>query len=561
MNNFISYSIEVIACCGIFYAFYYLILKNDTHFQINRFYLLATLLLSFLLPALEVPFNPFTVETAGNGGYTVFFDTVQTSTNITLEQETASLYSGIGLTHILVIIYLTGVCFFMYKLVRNILLIRNHSKALEKRQTGRYTYVSNKRFTVPFSFMNYIFISPGTDKGAEHEPLIQHETVHAQQLHSFDLILIEILFVFQWFNPFLLLYRKSLVEQHEYIADEMVTRQNKDKTGYMKLLANITFQNQKIRLSCHFNQSLTKKRLRMMTKIKSKKYTVLKYVLVIPVFAGLFYMFSCTDEQTENDINGTKSVIADGEGCPQEFVDTVKANIGKANVLRVFNTNIPEPGENDSATIVEYTVVMNKGYHYRIRAASPDGTTILKLFGPERLIANTYNEKVDKNYEQFDFVCRKTTEYKITLQMKDGIKGRACAILGFVGKSAGKNDGSMDEYSGSLILKGVKYLDKNSIVPETYQTTDQLVAELNKHPNLLVKIICHTDNSGSTGSNRKLSRQRAEKIREYIISRGIDAERLVSQGAGEEFPIADNSTEEGRATNRRVEIRFKNTDQ
>ena len=83
---------------------------------------------------------------------------------------------------------------------------------------------------------------------------------------------------------------------------------------------------------------------------------------------------------------------------------------------------------------------------------------------------------------------------------------------------------------------------------------DEVAASLKAWPGVRVEIQGHTDNVGATEPNRDLSSRRAESVRQYLISTGIDGARLTAVGYGEDLPVADNTTEAGRAANRRVEL-------
>ena len=85
-------------------------------------------------------------------------------------------------------------------------------------------------------------------------------------------------------------------------------------------------------------------------------------------------------------------------------------------------------------------------------------------------------------------------------------------------------------------------------------TLDQIAGTLNEHPNAAVTVVGHTDDRGADDYNLKLSQQRAESVRRYLIGQGIAPDRMTSEGYGETRPIDDNNTPSGRAANRRVEF-------
>jgi outer membrane protein OmpA-like peptidoglycan-associated protein len=108
------------------------------------------------------------------------------------------------------------------------------------------------------------------------------------------------------------------------------------------------------------------------------------------------------------------------------------------------------------------------------------------------------------------------------------------------------------------ILEKVFFETGSAVIKEeSYGLLDDVAKVLVDHPNILkVEIGGHTDSQGSAGYNRRLSQSRSDSVREYLIKANVAAGRLTARGYGEDTPIADNGTEEGRSENRRVEFRI-----
>ncbi len=98
--------------------------------------------------------------------------------------------------------------------------------------------------------------------------------------------------------------------------------------------------------------------------------------------------------------------------------------------------------------------------------------------------------------------------------------------------------------------------DQSAVKPEFYPTLNSVALVLQKFNRSLVDVTGHTDSTGSDQYNLTLSQQRAQSVASYLVSQGNDPRRFYTQGLGESRPIADNSTEAGRAANRRVEIQI-----
>jgi outer membrane protein OmpA-like peptidoglycan-associated protein len=108
---------------------------------------------------------------------------------------------------------------------------------------------------------------------------------------------------------------------------------------------------------------------------------------------------------------------------------------------------------------------------------------------------------------------------------------------------------------GRVILRGVNFKFGSAVLTgDSYAILDRVFESLVEWPEIRIEIRGHTDAIGSRMANRRLSRKRAESVANYLMSKGIAAERLVAEGSGEDEPIADNATAEGRAMNRRVEL-------
>jgi outer membrane protein OmpA-like peptidoglycan-associated protein len=99
-------------------------------------------------------------------------------------------------------------------------------------------------------------------------------------------------------------------------------------------------------------------------------------------------------------------------------------------------------------------------------------------------------------------------------------------------------------------------VDSTEVSPGFRASLDQVAQSMTRYPNSLIDVLGHTDSTGADSYNLDLSRRRAEAVSNYLVSRGVSRARIETTGYGEQYPIADNSTPEGRAQNRRVEVRI-----
>jgi outer membrane protein OmpA-like peptidoglycan-associated protein len=96
---------------------------------------------------------------------------------------------------------------------------------------------------------------------------------------------------------------------------------------------------------------------------------------------------------------------------------------------------------------------------------------------------------------------------------------------------------------------------KSTLKPESAKELNELVEYMGLKKTMVVEIAGHTDNAGNKDANQKLSEERANAVRDYLIKKGIAADRVIAKGYGDTQPIADNTTEAGKQKNRRTEVR------
>ncbi len=120
----------------------------------------------------------------------------------------------------------------------------------------------------------------------------------------------------------------------------------------------------------------------------------------------------------------------------------------------------------------------------------------------------------------------------------------------------GTPKGAKVDERGCWVIRGIQFETAKSIIrPVSYPVLDEVLVVLRENPSLRVEIDGHTDSTGSAAFNQTLSEQRAKAVLEYFVSKGISRGRLTAKGFGPRNPVASNATAEGRAKNRRVELK------
>ncbi len=314
MENFIIYVAESSLCLVILYMVYWLFLKKDTFFAANRFYLITSIILSLIIPALN--FNIGNVKPESGYGYVL--DTV-TITSTSLKQ---SYFENLSIYSMLFILYFIGVSFFLMRFAFQMHQLSRLIKRFGITNKEGLNIIFTDASYAPFSFFNFIFMNRDM-RNDDVEKILAHELIHVKQRHSFDIFITEMLVIFQWFNPIVWFYRHSLKEIHEYLADEGVLMKGHGKIYYQQLLLSMTTGIPVTEITNNFNKSLIKRRFIMMTKIKSKMPAKFKIMFAAPVIAGLILMFACTKNGntstalSENGKGNANKQISVAEEMPQ----------------------------------------------------------------------------------------------------------------------------------------------------------------------------------------------------------------------------------------------------
>ncbi len=260
--NWTSYLIQINLYLALFYAFYWLFLRKETFFNLNRTYLLGSALFSVTIPLIKAQWI----------NHLLFTEKVQQSwTNVTvamMQGYATPVKESWVLGDYLTLIYYSMIFILFIRLIYKLVKI----KRLLREENAREA----------FSFFRKIRINRELPQQMAIE---KHELAHAKQLHSADVLLFEALAILNWFNPVIYLYKMAIRHIHEFIADQEVLRHETDKQEYALLLVSNRFGvNPNTLTNNFFNPSILKRRIEMMNKTKSTKTAILKYGFSAPLF-------------------------------------------------------------------------------------------------------------------------------------------------------------------------------------------------------------------------------------------------------------------------------------
>ncbi|BAU55249.1 M56 family metallopeptidase [Mucilaginibacter gotjawali] len=278
--NWLQYLLEANLYLGVFYLVYCLLLNRETYYLFNRAYLLFSCVISFVLPLVQLGFLR-----RDQSVQTVSYVIAAHGANNYDKAAQFAWADYFTLQNCVLGVYLLGAVIFtvllIIKLTRLFRLTRSRSAMVDK----QYKLVHINDSNSAFSFFNYLFI--GT-KAMDAEIIIRHELVHIRQKHSFDIILLELLRIINWFNPLIYLLQNSLKTVHEYIADEQTASYKTNPLAYSTFLVNNAYGIGGPSVThSFFNYNLLKKRIIMLNQKRSGSLARLKYLLTVPVCAGL----------------------------------------------------------------------------------------------------------------------------------------------------------------------------------------------------------------------------------------------------------------------------------
>ncbi|MGN7810934.1 M56 family metallopeptidase [Flavobacterium sp. 22076] len=268
---------------ALFYFAYFFLLRKETFFNSSRWFLLAGLVTSVVLPLVvytkvvwidPVPV-PVSYTPAANFQYVSnFHPQIAEKESFEINWNLVSL-----------VIYGIGFTAFMIKFGIDFYSLNSVLKGRKIEQQADFKFVDVNENIAPFSYFDYIVYNSSMYSEKELESILEHEKVHSDQHHTIDVIISRIFCILFWFNPIIWLYKKAILQNLEFIADSEAAKKISDKKAYQYTLLKITTHETCVAITNHFYQSLIKKRIVMLNKNQSKKWNYWKYYAVLPVLA------------------------------------------------------------------------------------------------------------------------------------------------------------------------------------------------------------------------------------------------------------------------------------
>jgi len=353
MANLLLYLVKVTAGTTLLYLGYLLLFREDTFYLRNRILLISILILPTFFPFIKIP-----IFRSNN----VFVDQVNTTANFDYSGTSAvSAFPGpsdsFDYIRIFTVIYFVVAALLLirilislistYRIIRQGTINMSHFPKV---------IISDKQLS-PFSFFPYAVIPSEDYRSGNYKDVLDHEFAHLRQGHSFDLLLTELFISFQWFNPFVWLIKRSVILNHEYLADQLSLINNKSAKEYQYRLLNFQKGLKNISLAHNFN-SLIKNRIIMINKKPTRRYATLKNILILPVVAIVVYAFSTPEYHSPVASSNDKSL-----SIYQQTAILQKEVKGK---------DIKETGRNVAAEINSTKNANEPGIQIPVKRTGPD---------------------------------------------------------------------------------------------------------------------------------------------------------------------------------------------
>ena len=297
MEELFIYLLKSSALIAVFYLTYHFLVRKETFFNTNRWFLLSGLFTSLLLPFFFIE-KIILVERPKIAAEKLIAYTQQSTQRI----KEIPVVEAFDWMQFIWISYLIIAFILVIKIVFNFTSLYRMLYKQQVTKKEKFKLINLNENIAPFSFFNYIVYNANLYSNDELQSILLHEKIHSQERHSLDVLVAKLFCIVFWFNPFIWLYKKAITQNLEYIADQKATEQLEDKKSYQRALLKVVSHQSCLSITNNFYQSLIKKRIVMLNKNQSNKRNSWKYALIIPALIGFVLLFQIkviAQEKTE----------------------------------------------------------------------------------------------------------------------------------------------------------------------------------------------------------------------------------------------------------------------
>lgn len=296
MTVLLPYLLKVVLCSALLMSYYYLALRNKLFHQWNRFYLLATVILSLLIPGFTFTISHTPAEANSQVIQVLQVVTVSGPFEEPVVETTDSFWKVYGVLvgyACVSMVLFTGLLFSLYSIYK---LVKQHTV----QQHGTLHLIFTTAKGTPFSFFKYLFWNPSIDMTADAgQQIFKHELVHIEEKHSLDKLFMQLVLIVGWINPVFWLIRHELRMVHEFIADRKAV-QDQDASVLAAMILQASYPQHYSQLTNAFFHQSIKRRLHMLTKIQNPKRNYISRILLLPLMAVLTLAFTVRTELTDS---------------------------------------------------------------------------------------------------------------------------------------------------------------------------------------------------------------------------------------------------------------------
>ena len=351
--SIVVYLLKVSIALLLCWALYRTTFKRLTFFQWNRFYLLASVVLSLILPLLKLQWNTTMVAVADIGGIDWTYVDHLTTQPVTFTEQANMWTPGT----VLLIVYLAVALSLLVRSALRFRLIGLSTRGARRIRKGRVkVYIQDQR-TGSFTLFRRIYLDRYAFEN-RLRPVLRHEMVHAAQLHSLDLLFMEFVVAMLWFNPLVYVLLRSIRENHEYLADHFAHGDQSSLGEYLECLKAETIRYFSPVPASYFKSSTIKKRIIMLTNHTSNRSKKWRYLGILPLMALMLVLFHTPAEQGRA---GTVPALFIADGIPSQFPLPDKY---KENITWGYNNEALHP------------ITGKETIHKGIDVAAPTGTSV-----------------------------------------------------------------------------------------------------------------------------------------------------------------------------------------
>jgi hypothetical protein len=379
METLFIYFLKANGLLITFFLVYYFLLRKETFFTKNRWFLILGLVASVLLPLIT-----FTTIVWVEPTPIVYKPTSFESIPYLIENQIKEI--PFDWNSFFVYAYILISVVFLAKMIIELFSFFRIIKVGNRSKSNQTILIDTNQNTNPFSFFKYIVFNSKLFSAEELHHIISHENIHVKEKHSIDVLLGKLFCAIFWINPIIWFYRKGMLQNLEYIADNKASSIAQNRINYQKTLLKVVTNQHQLTITNQFYQSLIKKRIVMLNTKQSNQKKSWKYVLILPVLSAFMLLFQVETvaQVKENPLVKTSYVVSTGytstvtRNTTNQELKEVEASFSDENQkLIISNVKRNKKGE-----IIEIKLLFDTGktYHRVMERISKEPIDPIEIF-------------------------------------------------------------------------------------------------------------------------------------------------------------------------------------